>query len=157
MVFGAFSLLSAAIFVVLDAVDVAFTEAAVGAGVSTILMLGTLSMTTTQQAKQPRTRAHLAALLASAAAGVALFFVTTDKPEYGIADAPINKHVAPRYIEVSPTEVGVPNMVTSVLASYRGYDTLGETTVVFAAGIGVWSLLGRRQRRGSPRKPPPRQ
>ncbi len=156
MVFGAFSLLSAAIFVTLDAVDVAFTEAAVGAGVSTILMLGTLSMTTTRQAARTPTRAHVAALVASAAAGVALFFVTTDKPRYGVPDAPVHQHVAPRYIEVSPVEVGVPNMVTSVLASYRGYDTLGETTVVFAAGVGVWSLLGRRQRRGNERKQPGR-
>ena len=31
----------------------------------------------------------------------------------------------------------MPNVVTAVLASYRGYDTLGETTVVFTAGAGV--------------------
>ncbi len=147
MVFSAFSLLSAAIFVAFDAVDVAFTEAAVGAGVSTILMLGTLAMTTTRQAARVRSRGHYPALFAAAAAGVALLFVTTDKPAYGIVDSPINRHVAPRYINDSPSEVGVPNMVTSVLASYRGYDTLGETTVVFAAGVGVWSLLGRRRRR----------
>ena len=45
MLAGVFSLLSALLFVTMDAVDVAFTEAAVGAGISTVLMLGTLALT----------------------------------------------------------------------------------------------------------------
>ena len=147
MTFGAFSLLSAALFVALDAVDVAFTEAAVGAGVSTILMLGTLSMTTTRQATQPRTRARVTALAVALAAGLALMAVSLDAPEFGSASAPASVHVSPRYVVESPKEVGIPNMVTSVLASYRGYDTLGEVTVVFAALVGVISLLTRMRRR----------
>ena len=54
--------------------------------------------------------------------------------------------MAPRYIERSGEEIGVPNIVTSVLASYRGYDTLGELTVIFTAGVGVLLLLGGRRR-----------
>ena len=50
------------------------------------------------------------------------------------------------YIEKSPAEIGVPNMVTSVLASYRGYDTLGETTVIFTAGLGLLLLIGQSLR-----------
>jgi multicomponent Na+:H+ antiporter subunit B len=69
-------------------------------------------------------------------------------PRFADPDAPIHRHVAPRYIEDSPRETGVPNMVTSVLASYRGYDTLGETVVIFTAGIGVLLLLGGRRRGG---------
>ena len=61
--------------------------------------------------------------------------------------APVHRHVAPRYIEESPKEIGIPNMVTAVLASYRGYDTLGETTVIFTAGIAVLALLGMRRLR----------
>ena len=68
-------------------------------------------------------------------------------PHLGDPDAPIHRHVAPRYIEDSPREIGIPNVVTSVLASYRGYDTLGETVVVFTAGIAVLVLLGRATRR----------
>ncbi len=75
MLLGLYSLLMAAVWVVLDAVDVAFTEAAVGAGITTFLMLA------------------------------------------------------------------------AVLASYRGYDTLGETTVIFTAGIAVLVLPGGRRRR----------
>ena len=152
MTFGAFSLLSSALFVTLDAVDVAFTEAAVGAGVSTILMLGTLSLTTTRQAIQPRTRARATALVVALAAGLAMMVVATDAPEFGSASTPASTHVSPRYIVESPREVGVPNMVTSALASYRGYDTLGETAVVFTAMVGVVSLLGRMRRRRPPAK-----
>lgn len=147
MLFGAFSLLCAALFVVLDAVDVAFTEAAVGAGVSTILMLGTLSMTTTRQAVKPRTGASVMALVVALGAGAAMMAFVLDAPEFGSPSSPAATHVSPRYIEESPVEVGIPNMVTSVLASYRGYDTLGEVTVVFTAFIGVLSLLGRMRRR----------
>ena len=51
---GAFSLLSAGLLVTLDAVDVAFTEAAVGAGISTVLMLGTLALTKRREARSPK-------------------------------------------------------------------------------------------------------
>jgi multicomponent Na+:H+ antiporter subunit B len=148
---GIYSLLAAAMFVVLDAVDVAFTEAAVGAGISTVLMLGTLALTTSQE----RTPAHsgLLPLLVVSVTGAALLYSTLDMPRFGDPAAPANLHVAPRYIEKSLSETGVPNVVTAVLASYRGYDTLGETTVVFTAGIGVIVLLGswRRRRKGEKR------
>ena len=62
--------------------------------------------------------------------------------------------VSPRYLERSVAETLVPNVVTSVLASYRGFDTLGETAVIFAAGIGVLLLLkGRRKVRPGPKSP----
>ena len=69
-------------------------------------------------------------------------------PPFGTADAVIHKHVAPRYLADTIKETNVPNVVTSVLADYRGYDTLGETTVIFTAGIGVMLLLRRARRRG---------
>ena len=81
--------------------------------------------------------------------GLVLLYGTSDLPPFGDPGAPAHQHVAPRYIEVSPQEVGVPNIVTAVLASYRGYDTLGEVTVIFTAGVAVLALLGaRRGRRG---------
>ena len=141
MLFGIYSLLSAGVFVVLDAVDVAFTEAAVGAGISTILVLGTLSLTDSRQESLHKFK--ILPLLLVIFTGLALVYGTLDMPLYGIADAPIHQHVAPRYILDSPREIGIPNMVTSVLASYRGYDTLGEVTVIFTAGVGVLTLLGR--------------
>ena len=145
MLSGIFSLLSASVFVLLDAVDVAFTEASVGAGISTVLLLGTLALTGRDEAP-PRRRPllPLAVVLATAAL---LLYGTADMPAFSDPQAPIHGHVAPRYIERSLAETDVPNVVTSVLASYRGYDTLGETTVIFTAGIGVLLLLGGAARR----------
>lgn len=146
MLFGIYSFLSALIFVNLDAVDVAFTEASVGAGISTVLMLGTLALT----GRKEKQSAHstLLPLFVVLVTGAALIYGTLDMPPFGHPDNPVHQHVAPRYIEESPKEVGLPNMVTSVLASYRGFDTLGETVVVFSAVIGVLSLLGvRRQKK----------
>ncbi len=140
LVSGFFSLLSASMFVVLDAVDVAFTEAAVGAGVATVIMLGTLLLTTSEEKKA--SGSSLGALLVVLVTGAILVYGTLDMPHYGDPDAPIHHHVAPRYTHDSPEEIGVPNIVTSVLASYRGYDTLGETTVIFTAGLGILLLIG---------------
>jgi multicomponent Na+:H+ antiporter subunit B len=75
-----------------------------------------------------------------------LAYGTLGLPEFGSPDSVIHKHVAPRYLKEGPTETGVPNIVTAVLASYRGFDTLGEVGVIFTAGIGVIVLLRRRWR-----------
>ena len=146
MLFGIYSLVSASLFVVMDAVDVAFTEASVGAGVATVFMLGTLSLTTHRE-KTPIARKPLLSLLVVIITGAALMYGTYDIPHYGDANDPIHHHVAPHYLEDSMEEIGIPNVVSSVLASYRGYDTLGETTVVFTAAIGVLILIGGARRR----------
>lgn len=145
MLSGIFSLLSAALFILLDAVDVALTEAAVGAGIATLLMLSTLAVTSKKE--DVSRRRPWPALLIVLLTGGALVYATLDMPAVGDPEAPVHRHVAPRYIHDSPDEVGVPNLVTAVLASYRGYDTLGEVAVVFTAGIGVFMLLGARRRR----------
>lgn len=138
---GVFSLLSAGIFTLLDAVDVAFTEAAVGAGISTVLMIATLSLTVREE--QAPVRRSLLPVFVVLITGALLVYGTFDMPQFGDSSAAIHQHVAPHYIQESPEEIGIPNIVTSILASYRGYDTLGETTVIFTAGIGVLLLLGR--------------
>ncbi len=58
-------------------------------------------------------------------------------------DFKINLHVGADYLARNMAETDIPNVVTSVLASYRGFDTLGEVTVIFTAGIGVILLLKR--------------
>ncbi len=144
-----YSMLAAAMFVVLDAVDVAFTEAAVGVGISTILALGTLALTSVIY-KTPMQAIWLP-LIVVLVTGAALIYGTLDLAPFGDPNAPAQKHVGPTYLKEAPEKTGIPNVVTAVLASYRGYDTLGETTVIFTAGIGVILLLGnwrRRRRRG---------
>jgi multicomponent Na+:H+ antiporter subunit B len=140
MLFGIFSLLSAGMMTLMDAVDVAFTEAAVGAGISTVLFLGALGLTTSEETAPAKHQ--WSALFVVVATGLMLAYGTLDMPAYGDPNAPIHQHVAPYYLEASEGEIGIPNVVTSVLASYRGYDTFGETTVVLTAAVGAILLLG---------------
>lgn len=141
MLTGVYSLLSAVWFVVLDAVDVAFTEAAVGAGVSTVLMLGAMLLTAREARPTPMRRV-IAPLLVAIVAGGALFYALPDLPAYGDANTPANEYVGLEYLERAATDTHIPNVVTVVLASYRGFDTLGETAVIFTAGLAVLLLLG---------------
>jgi len=138
MLTGIFSFLSAGLFTLLTAVDVAFTEAAVGAGISTVLFLATLALT--DDTERPSERSWLAIGVVSLT-GLALFFGTFDMPAFGDPDAPIHHGVGRHYLMHSWDEIGLPNVVTGVLASYRGFDTFGELAVVFTAGIGVLLLL----------------
>ncbi|MGD1879729.1 MAG: DUF4040 domain-containing protein [Kiloniellaceae bacterium] len=141
MLAGIFSLTSAMIFFLLDAPDVALTEAAVGAGISTVLFLGALALTAEHE--RAATAGRLAALAVVVTIAAGLFYTSFDMPRLGDPAAPAHLHVAPWYIEKTPEYIHVPNVVTAVLASFRGYDTLGETFVVFTAGIGVLFLLGQ--------------
>lgn len=139
-----YSFLIATVMLVLDAVDVAMTEAAVGAGVSTVLLLGTLHLTKAREIKQSRN--VLLPLFVAIVTGGALVFGTIDLPPFGGADTPPQAQ-GPNYLERTKEETGIPNVVTAVLASYRGFDTLGETAVIFTAGIAVLILLRRRRGR----------
>lgn len=152
MLMGIFSLLAASLYVLLDAVDVALTEAAVGAGVSIILMLGALVLTTSKE-KVHDAKHNLLALVVVLITGGALIYGTMDMPNFADPLAPAHQHVAPRYVQDSVEEIGIPNMVTSVLASYRGLDTLGEVLVIFSAGVAVLLLLGTGTYRRRPRPP----
>ncbi len=77
--------------------------------------------------------------------GAVLIYGTLDMPAYGDPDSPASRHVSPRYIEMTEIETATPNMVTSILADYRGYDTMGETTVIFTAGMSCIFLLRKRK------------
>ena len=141
MLQGVYSLLCATWFVSLDAVDVAFTEAAVGAGISTVLMLGAMLLTD-RKTSEISMRKSMGPLLIVILAGAALLYAVPDMPDYGDKDSPVNTGVGMQYMETTPEEIKIPNVVTAVLASYRSYDTMGETVVVFMAGLGVLLLLG---------------
>nr|WP_063779291.1 DUF4040 domain-containing protein [Kibdelosporangium sp. MJ126-NF4]CEL17516.1 Multisubunit Na+/H+ antiporter, MnhB subunit [Kibdelosporangium sp. MJ126-NF4]CTQ91257.1 Multisubunit Na+/H+ antiporter, MnhB subunit [Kibdelosporangium sp. MJ126-NF4] len=136
------SLVTACLFVLLDAVDVALTEAAVGVGISTVLLLGVLALTRSREAVTP-TRRRVPGLLAVLLTGGTLVYASLDLPSFGSADTPVRNHpVTDAYLSQSQEDIGIPNTVTAVLASYRGLDTLGELLVVFAAGAAVLLLLG---------------
>ncbi len=139
---GIYSFLSASWMLILDAPDVAFTEAAVGAGIATFLMLGTLALTS--RTEKSSSGIPVLPLFVVAITGGALIYGTLDMPHFGDPKAPVQVYPDPSYVEKSQEDIhGVPNVVTAVLASYRGYDTLGETAVVFTAGIAVLLILRR--------------
>lgn len=70
-----------------------------------------------------------------------MLFGQSDLPDRGDLDAPANQEVTPYYIANAYNDVGAPNMVTVVLVDYRGFDTLGETLVIMAAGLAVLLIL----------------
>lgn len=142
---GAYSFIMASVMIAFDAVDVAMTEASVGAGISTVLALGALYLTETEEA--PPRFSPVLPLFVAVGTGAMLIYGTFGLPEFGTADQPVNTHVGADYLARNMAETDIPNVVTSVLASYRGFDTLGETTVVFTAGIGVLLLLKHLIRR----------
>lgn len=165
MLAGIYSLLMAVVWTNMHALDVAFTEAAVGAGISTVLLLGAI-VRTKRFAKREHAL-HLPALLICLVTGAVLIYGTLDMPSFGDPNAPIHGHPVRDIIE---QDVGkhpsaaersqghphegdpeddfnghVPNTVTSLLAAYRSYDTMFETTVIFVAGISLLLLLRRRR------------
>lgn len=143
MLTSIFSLLMATNFFVLDAADVALTEAAVGAGVTTVIFLSALALTATQEKKNHDGRG-IAMIVVGLTASL-IIYATVDKPRLGDPNAPVHQHVAPYYLDNTMEQMGFPNVVTAVLSSYRGYDTLGEVFVVFAACIGVLFILDARK------------
>ncbi len=183
---GIYSLLMAVVWTNMHALDVAFTEAAVGAGISTILLLG--AIVRTRRISKDDTRINLPALAVCGATGAMLIYGTLDMPEFGDPSAPIHQYRvkellaqqvgrvdgAPASPDHRPTEHAnsvlnasdhrsthepseahghpkddfnghVPNTVTSLLAAYRGFDTMFETTVIFVAGISMVLMLRRRE------------
>jgi len=144
---GIYSFLSASWMMILDAPDVAFTEAAVGAGISTVLMLSTMALT--GKAEDIPRKSSKVPLFVVIVTGATLIYGTLDMPHFGSPDAPAQTYPDPSFVERSEHDMhGLPNVVTALLASYRSYDTLGETTVVLTAGIGVLLILRRDERDG---------
>ncbi len=229
MLTSVYSLLMALVWVNMHSMDVAFTEAAVGGGISTILLIGTL-VHTAREEKLLKVRIHWKAAVVTALTGAALIYGTFDMPRFGDPKAPIHHYrvpemmaqtvgfvngtkgkqappegfdarayrsfngavtsvpddpkdtawretsviaqhgiIVPEVLGTHPqhAEAGhhlhppddfnghVPNSVTSLLAAYRGYDTMFETTVIFTAGVSLIMLLRRPRREGHAQKSAP--
>lgn len=144
VVFAAYSLAMAILWVVLQAPDVALTEAAVGAGVMTTLLLIAIVKTgrPAGEAVFVRDVSPVAIVVGVATAGVLVATVPA-LPAVGAADAPAFQRVVPYYLERAAPEFGLGNVVTAVLAGYRGFDTFGEVVVIVTAGIAAVVVLGR--------------
>jgi len=145
--FGAYSLGLAMLWLTLQAPDVALTEAAIGAGVTTILFILTLTKTV-----RPTIEGSVFTPINWPAAGVAVLFAgallwtVPAMPVIGDPSAPAwADGVTQFYLESGYKETGVENVVTAVLAAFRGFDTFGEAVVVFAAGVAVLVVIREEQ------------
>jgi len=87
-------------------------------------------------------------LITAVLTGALLIYATADFPSWADPASPASTHVGARYIEKTVEETSVPNIVTAVLADYRGYDTMFETAVIFAAGLACFFLLRVSKREG---------
>ena len=152
IILGAYSFFMCVLWTEMGAVDVAFTEAAVGGGIATMLFLSTIALTTSQE--KTGGKDSIPAFFIVVLTGIVLMYGVSDIPKFGDSQAPAHQYLSDRYVYQSPQETGVPNMVTSVLASYRGYDTMGEVAVIFTAGMAVLMLLGRGFRSNARRNSP---
>jgi multicomponent Na+:H+ antiporter subunit B len=144
--FAAYSLGISLLWIVLQAPDVALTEAAVGTGVMTILFLVTLARTSRPQTDRLTEPINVRTVLL-VGAFVALLGVSLPAlPAIGDPSAPVVSYdVTQHYLANAYDETGVKNAVTAVLAAYRGFDTLGEAVVVLTAGVVVFVVLRQEE------------
>ncbi|WP_226012810.1 DUF4040 domain-containing protein [Halomicrobium salinisoli] len=145
IVFGAYSLGMAALYTFYRAPDVAMTEAAISAGVTTVLLLLTIAKTSRIEYDVSFESVDWSAAGAVSLLGAGLLTTMTDMPVVGSMESPVwaNPEVTQHYIENTYAETGVENTVMAVLASYRGFDTFGEAVVVFGAGVAAMLVLHR--------------
>ena len=145
LLLGSYSFFLALVWAWLGAVDVAFVEAVVGAGLGTVLFLLTLFGTAPKDTRLRRPPPSLATLIVFPLLGILLLFTASDLPEFGDPNSPASVHISPTYLEQSYQDTHTLNVVTSVLMDYRSLDTMGETVVIFTAGIACALLLRRHE------------
>lgn len=152
-----FSLLITILYLLMDAPDVAMTEAALGVCFSTAVLINTLKIVGKKDKKYYNhdkdssinfsnisLLRKIFTIALCAFFLVSLIYIGLSLPEYGEGQAALHQHVGKYYIENTAYEIGVPSIVAAVLASYRGYDTLGESIVILVAGLGVLLILSKK-------------
>lgn len=137
-----FSLLLGGCYLAMDAPDVTMTEVALGSALSSCVILNMIKNTGTECKKPSVTRIIWAVILCSVFVG-ALSFICLELPIFGSIDAPLHVGSASYYISNNSTDIEIPSFVAAILASYRGFDTLGETSVISIAGLAVIFITSR--------------
>ena len=145
LILGSYSFFLAVVWAWFGAVDVAFVEAVVGAGLATVLFLLTLFGTEPKDTRLRRPPPSLVTLIVFPLLGLLLLYAANDLPEFGDPNSPASIHISPTYLKQSYSDTHTPNVVTSVLMDYRSLDTMIETVVIFASGIGCALLLRRKE------------
>lgn len=152
-----FSITICICYLLMDAPDVAMTEAALGACITTIVMFNLLRSMNIDfvscETKSKDTNCllpvdfsinkfkYIASALLSLAILIILIYCGIDMHEYGNAETALHNHLSQYYISKTSSDIGIPSYVAAILGSYRGFDTMGETLVVFIAAASVILIL----------------
>lgn len=142
-ILGSYSFALALVWALVGAVDVAFVEAVVGAGLATVFFLMTLFRAKQKDTAIRRSPVSLAAIIGLPLLGLLLLYGAGDLPVFGDPNSPASTYISTDYLENSIEQTKTPNVVTSVLMDYRSFDTFIETIVIFTAGIACALLLKR--------------
>ena len=145
LLMSAFSLIIAICYLFMDAPDVAMTETALGACLSTCVLLNLVKTIGNENYKSVSKTRFLFVVILCMILLLLLTMASLDLPLYGHPDTEVQLHLTKYYIENTRNDVGIPSIVAAILGSYRGYDTLGETSVILIAGIAVVLILARRR------------
>lgn len=140
-----FSLFVGICYLFVDAPDVAMTETALGACLSTCVLLNIVKIVGDDLGHFNKTKVILSGILCLILVAT-LSWASLDLPEFGATDSPLQLHLTKYYVENTKHEIAIPSMVAAILASYRGFDTLGETAVILIAGLGVLIITSRRRK-----------
>ena len=145
-ILGSYSFALALVWALVGAVDVAFVEAVVGAGLATVFFLLTLSGTEEKDTELRRLPVPKIALVGLPVLALLMLYGAGDLPVFNDPRSPASTHLSPFYLENSVEQTRTPNVVTSILMDYRALDTLVETLVIFTAGIACALLLRKGAR-----------
>jgi len=137
-----FSMVMAVIYLLLAAPDVAMTESAIGAAISTAILIKSMQLTQSRILSDKFfCLANIISFFALLFFGAMMIYGFADLPDYGQGSAPVNSYISKDYIKNTPSEIGIASSVAAILASYRGFDTLGETLVIMVAGLVVYFVM----------------
>jgi multicomponent Na+:H+ antiporter subunit B len=142
-ILGTYSFTLALVWALLGAVDVAFVEAVVGAGLATVFFLLTLFTASEKDTQIRRSAIPWTALIGLPIVALLLLYGAADLPAFGDPSSPASTHISPIYLERSVEQTKTPNVVTAILMDYRSMDTLIETVVIFTAGIACALIHGK--------------
>lgn len=145
IIMSVFSLFIGICYLFMDAPDVAMTETALGACLSTCVLLNLVKIVGNDVGEVKKSKITLATILCIVFIAC-LSWASMDLPYFGSKESPLQTHLTEYYIENTKQDIAIPSIVAAILASYRGYDTLGETTVILIAGLGVLVIISRRKK-----------
>ena len=143
LLFSLFSMCSGLLYISLNAFDVALTEIAVGACISTLFLLFTIKIVKSNNknvSDSMNISDHVFTILCTLIFFGTFFNISMLLPIYGNKTNETHKYIQD-FIDYINNDIHIPNMVSAILADIRAYDTLIETTVIFTAAISIYALL----------------